>query len=99
MFVITTLLSAAVGIQAVFASPIRARTPYSVKETHFVPHKWIRRGRAPGSHMIQMQIGLKQSQFDELERHLYEGITKPFRNRANRVWEGIEMKLTNMGSL
>jgi tripeptidyl-peptidase I len=76
MFVLTTLLFVVIGIQVVFASPIQARTPYRVKETHFVPHKWTQRSRAPGSHMIRMQIGLKQSQFDELERHLYEGIVK-----------------------
>jgi tripeptidyl-peptidase I len=76
MLVITTLLSAAIGIQAVFASPIRTRTQYKVKETHFVPRKWTQRSRAPGSHMIHMQIGLKQSQFNELERHLYEGMVQ-----------------------
>jgi tripeptidyl-peptidase-1 len=31
--------------------------------------------RAPGDHMLHMQIGLKQERFDELERHLYEGIS------------------------
>jgi tripeptidyl-peptidase I len=76
MYILTTLLSASLGIQAAFASPIRTRTPYKVKETHFVPRRWTQRGRAPGSHMIHMQIGLKQSQFDELERHLYEGVTE-----------------------
>lgn len=75
MYILTTLLSASLGIQAVFASPIPTRTLYKVKETHSVPRRWIQRGRAPRSHMIHMQIGLKQSQFDELERHLYEGVT------------------------
>lgn len=76
MFVLSTLLSVAIGIQSVLGSPIRARTPYRIKETHFVPRKWIQRGRAPASHVIHLQIGLKQGQFDELERHLYEGITE-----------------------
>ena len=76
MLVLRTLLSAAIGIRAVFASPIRAHTPYRVKETHFIPRRWTQRSRVPGSHMIHMQIGLKQSQFDELERRLYEGIAK-----------------------
>lgn len=74
MFRVTTLLSLAVAIQAVLGSPIRARTPYAVKETHNVPRKWHNRGRASGSNTIHLQIGLKQGQFDELERHLYEGM-------------------------
>jgi tripeptidyl-peptidase-1 len=69
-----TLLSLAFAIQVVLSSPIRARTPYKVKETHYVPRKWTKLGRAPSEHTINLQIGLKQSSFDELERHLYEGI-------------------------
>jgi tripeptidyl-peptidase-1 len=30
--------------------------------------------------MLHLQIGVKQSQFDELERHLYEGM-QPWRSR------------------
>ena len=56
------------------ASPLRVRSPYVVKETHSVPHQWTEVAPAPANHIIQLQIGLKQSQFDELERHLYEGI-------------------------
>jgi tripeptidyl-peptidase I len=92
MFVFTTLLSAAIGIQAVIASPIQARTPYRVKETHTVPRKWEQLDRAPGSRMIHMQIGLKQSQFDELERHLYEGITKPSGTYRRSVGFGNRLK-------
>jgi tripeptidyl-peptidase I len=77
MFHVTTLLSLAVAIQAVLGSPIRARTPYTIKETHNVPRKWHRKGRAPVSNTIHLQIGVKQGDFDELERHLYEG---------KRVW-------------
>jgi tripeptidyl-peptidase-1 len=55
------------------ASPVSARSPYAVKDTHHVPSKWTKVGAAPSSHIIHLQIGLKQSQFDELERHLYEG--------------------------
>jgi tripeptidyl-peptidase-1 len=63
----------AFAAQASFASPLRARSPYSVKEIHPVPGRWTAVSRALGDHMLHMQIGLKQEKFDELERHLYEG--------------------------
>ena len=43
-----------------------------VKETYTIPPQWSRVGPAPSNHIINLQIGLKQSQIDELERHLYE---------------------------
>ena len=55
------------------STPIQARTPYAVKETHRAPSKWTSVGDAPGDHVLDLQIGLRQSRFDELERHLYEG--------------------------
>ncbi|OCK85204.1 tripeptidyl-peptidase 1 precursor [Lepidopterella palustris CBS 459.81] len=72
MYGLTTILSVAIAVQAVFGSPIRARTPYAVKETFVVPRKWKQLDRADGGHTIHLQIGLKQSRFGELERHLYE---------------------------
>ncbi|KKY15785.1 putative tripeptidyl-peptidase 1 precursor [Diplodia seriata] len=69
---LTALISLAAAAQGVLASPIRARSPYAVKETHYVPRQWSRAGRAPDDHVLHLHIGLKQSQFDELERHLYE---------------------------
>ena len=74
MFGIVSLLSIAVAAQAVLGTPIRARTPYAVKETHYVPRKWTKVGSAAPGNMIHLQIAVKQGQFDELERHLYEGI-------------------------
>lgn len=67
------LLTLLVTVSLVYGSPIRVRSAYEVKETHNVPSKWSRVGPAPGDHLINLSIGLKQSQFDELERHLYEG--------------------------
>ena len=61
------------AVTATFASPLRAQSEYWVKEHHNVPRKWTRIGAAPPHHVINLQIGLKQSRFDELERHLYEG--------------------------
>jgi tripeptidyl-peptidase-1 len=66
--------SSFVAVQAVFGSPIQSRTAYAVKETHRVPRKWTKMGRAPSDTMLHLQIGVKQGQFDELERHLNEGV-------------------------
>lgn len=59
---------------AASASPLRARSNYQVKEKFHVPRSWSRVGPAPNEHVINLQIGLKQSQFDELEKHLYQGL-------------------------
>jgi tripeptidyl-peptidase-1 len=71
---LTSALFTAVLAGLASASPLRVRSPYAVKETHPVPSHWTEIASAPANHMIQLQIGLKQSQFDELERHLYEGM-------------------------
>ena len=83
------LLTLSVATSFVFGSPIRARSTYEVKETHNVPSKWSRVGPAPGDHLINLSIGLKQSQFDELERHLYEGTSSSSHHlclRYSSVW-------------
>ena len=67
------LLAALVCVGTVSGSSIRSRTPYAVKDTHRVPRRWTAVGPAPADHLIRLQIGLKQGQFNELERHLYEG--------------------------
>lgn len=64
--------------KAVFASPVKST--YVVKDTHHVPSRWSRVGQAHPDHMINLQIGLKQSRFDELEKHLYE-VSDPLHNR------------------
>jgi tripeptidyl-peptidase I len=63
------LLSAA----TVLGSPLRARSAYSIKDTHRVPSRWTKIGEPSADHMVRLTIGLKQSRFDELERHLNEG--------------------------
>ena len=72
----------AVGL--VSSSPIKARTPYAVKETHYPPAQWQRVGPARSNHMVNLQIVLKQGQFDELERHLYEGMNTALENRGSK---------------
>ena len=64
LFVLTT---------SVLSSPVRIRSPYAVKDKHHVPNRWSNIGPAPADTLINLHIGLRQSQFDELERHLYEG--------------------------
>lgn len=67
------LFTAIAAVQVV-ANPIRSssRTPYRVKESHFVPRQWKRVERAPADHVIHLQIGIKQGDFETLERYLYE---------------------------
>jgi hypothetical protein len=50
------------------------RSSYAVKDKHVVPKQWSSVGPAPALHVIQLQIGLKQGNFVELERRLYEGM-------------------------
>ena len=80
-------LTVAVAVQTVLGSPVKSRTAYAVKETHRVPRKWMKMGRAPADRMLNLQIGVKQSQFDELERHLYEGGCFPPHSRIERKWD------------
>ncbi|KAG9230195.1 tripeptidyl-peptidase 1 precursor [Amylocarpus encephaloides] len=72
MISVTSLVVAATAFQAVVGNPIRARSAYSVKETHFVPRSWRDIDEAPKNFMINLNIGVKQGQFDELDRHLHE---------------------------
>ena len=67
------LMALLVCAGTVSGSSLRSRTPYAVKDTHHVLKSWRAVGPAPADHMIRIQIGLKQGQFNELERHLYEG--------------------------
>jgi tripeptidyl-peptidase-1 len=73
-----SVLSIAFVVQAVFCSPVQKRAGYTVKETHYVPQKWSKVGKAADDFMIHLNIGLKQNNFEELDRHLYEGML--FRN-------------------
>ena len=75
-FPIAAPLVLIVAAYTVVAFPPNARySPYTVKENHRVPPGWVKIGPAPPEHLIKLQIALKQSQFPELERHLYEGHT------------------------
>lgn len=93
---ITALLSAAAVVQTVLCTPI-SRSSYSIKEKHFVPSQWRSLGRAPANNVIHLQIGVKQGQFGELERHLYEG-TFPSHCLSGLVVE-TKAALLNYGAL
>lgn len=56
----------------VLVTPI-ARSPYTVQEKHFVPDGWPKQERSHGRKTVELQIGLKQGRFNELDRHLQEG--------------------------
>jgi hypothetical protein len=73
MHLSSLLLTASAGASAVSGSILRTRSPYVVKERHNVPNRWRDIGPPSPEHLIHLQIGLTQSNFDELERHLYEG--------------------------
>lgn len=70
---LTSLVFTAWLAGLVACSPLRTRSPYVVKEVHNPPNRWAKVGAAPADHIVNLQIGLKQNQFDELERHLHEG--------------------------
>ena len=74
MQIFASVVLVAVAAREALASPIQARSPYVVKETHFVPREWTKLDRAHGGKTIQLHIGLKQGLFDELDRHLHEGM-------------------------
>lgn len=67
-------LGCLLGVSFTVASPFHVRSTYVVKDDHPVPPGWEIIERAPREEQIHLQIGLKHGRFDELERHLYEGL-------------------------
>lgn len=47
-------------------------TRHKVKEVVRAPQGWIQGPPAPADHIIKLRIALPQSNFQELERHVYE---------------------------
>ncbi|KAI0005265.1 tripeptidyl-peptidase 1 precursor [Xylariaceae sp. FL0662B] len=86
------VFSALLAVHAALATtPVRSRTPYRVKDSHHVPRKWKRVGRAPADHIINLQIGVKQGNFAELERNLYE-VSDPDHERYGQHLSGDDVK-------
>ena len=68
------LLSCGLAAVAVLGAPTAENGfDYRVKESSLVPRGWQIRGRAPAGETMVLHIGLKQGNFEELERQLYEG--------------------------
>ena len=100
VFITSALLAVFLTADTVAGTPLTGRNTYSVKESHHIPQQWTRVGPAPAEHIISLNIGLKQSQFDKLEKQLYEGmrpsspasqftLTKPYqsvRSRPRFLW-------------
>ncbi|KIW04564.1 uncharacterized protein PV09_04315 [Verruconis gallopava] len=77
---------------AVLASPIEKlnRRQYSVKSFHNAPRKWHRHGAAPPDHVLEMQIGLKQSKIDDLLQHLNQ-VSDPKHERYGDHLSAVEV--------
>jgi hypothetical protein len=58
----------------VVAKPCNHKLNYAVKEVHNPPSEWTKVQEAPGDALLSLRIGLKMDRWDELERHLNEGI-------------------------
>ncbi|PNS16473.1 Protease KEX1 [Sphaceloma murrayae] len=72
-FKITAALGAVsflLGVDAHPSSP--SASTYAVKERHNVPGSWTRLGAAEKSDLINLQIGLRQSNQGSIEQHLIE---------------------------
>ena len=68
-----SLLIVLIALPSLSTSSCTHRTRYTLKECHPVPDGWTSVRRPPPNHEIQLQIGLRQSRFHELEQHLNEG--------------------------
>lgn len=74
------LLAAAFVAQSALAKPlIKQRSPFALKDAHFVPRRWTQVGHPDADHSIALRIGLKQGDFAQLERHLCMSILAPSR--------------------
>ncbi|KAK5958174.1 hypothetical protein OHC33_000015 [Knufia fluminis] len=77
MHILPAALAALLSVAA--ATPVaqpkvhqdHARSPYAVKETHFVPRGWTATDDSTDQ-LLDLKIGLKNKKFADLERHLYE---------------------------
>lgn len=67
---------------AVLLSLVASETfaAHVVKERIVPPREWIPDGLPPPNHIVELRVGLRQSDFDVLERHLYE-VSDPSHSR------------------
>jgi len=95
MYILEAVL-AALSFQIAAATPVsprseHARSPYSVKETHFVPRGWSASDQPPHpDQLLNVKIGLKNKKFADLERHLYE-VSLPTHHRYRQHFSKAEV--------
>ena len=53
---------------------------FTIKEAVLPPPGWINNGPAPPNHVVNLNIGLVHSRFEDLETHLYQ-VSDPFHER------------------
>lgn len=71
--IMNRLLLCAIGLTTgTYALPASLRSEYAVKERHPVPQRWVNMGPASKSEMVNLQIGLRQSNEGMVEQHLLE---------------------------
>jgi len=70
------LILALLSFDVAFCFRLHSRHTNLLKDSHEVPVAWSRVGSAHPGILITLQIGLKQSRFDELEKQLHEGWSK-----------------------
>lgn len=73
-------ITAVLAANSVLGTPIRPRTGYSVNGAHTNSDQWDNFIPAPGNFTFELPIGLKQSNFEELERQLNE-VSDPCHSR------------------
>lgn len=69
------LVAAGLLAGSAFGKPVKQRSAFAVKDSHHIPRRWTQVGYPESDHKISLRIGLKQSSFPELERHLCEFTT------------------------
>jgi len=65
--IIRALILALLSFDVAFCFRLHSRHTYLPKDSHKVPVAWSRVGSAHPGILITLQIGLKQSRFNELE--------------------------------
>ncbi len=72
-FIRALLLTLLLCFDVAFSFHLHSRHTYLLKGTHEVAIAWSRGGSAHPEFLLTLQIEPRQSQFDKLERQLYEG--------------------------
>lgn len=83
------LQSLLLGSAVVLAAP--SSKAYAVKEKHAVPRGWTAVSRPSRSHVINLDIGLKQRNQDKLEQHVIE-VSDPSHARYGQYLSASEVK-------